>query len=326
MKIGKTSKDIGYENLAMDEEDLRFATNRHVARYRAEKLKCDTLVEIGAGVGLQTIAFSKTCKKVYAIEINKRKIEHAKKNIKKLRIKNVEFIEGDALNVLNKVPNADVVFCETERTAAAKQRKLNELSPNISQVLKAYGKFTDKFCIEIPPQIKNIGKMDCEMEYLSVDNKLNRLNLLFGSLKKDDKSVVALPGNDRLTASGMEAEESAALKYLYDVDTAVIRAGMINDLAFDTKTKIFKEKQLTSKDKVKSPFFRNSFLIMQKSRSFKETTEWLKKNGFGKVVLRQKINPEDYWKERKKYEKALDGKKTCHLFVFKRLFLIAKKE
>lgn len=319
-KIRKSS----YENLFMNLEDLRFATNEEVAKYRAERLKCDTLVEIGSGIGLQTIEFSKQCKKVYAIEIDERKIEFAKKNAKQLELKNITFIHGDALKVVDKIKKADIVFCETARSPQAKERRIEDLSPDIFKLLETYGKLTDKICIEIPPQMKKI-ELDCEKEYLSVDNKLNRLNLYFGRLKKCDKSVVALPSKERIEASGEIANRSRILKYFYEADKALLKAEMMNELALKTDTFIYNETLLTSRKRVKSSFFRNSFLLLGNAKKFSEALAKLKQENCGKVILRQNISPESYWKERKKYEDKLKGRKTLYLFVSQNNYLIAKK-
>ena len=52
-------------------------------------------------------------------------------------------------------------------------------------------------CIELPPQIKDIP-FDCEIEYLSVNHELNRLNLYFGELKKCKLSAVIAETGERL--------------------------------------------------------------------------------------------------------------------------------
>ena len=88
---------IFQEKLKIPKEFLKFATPRDIANYRAERLKCNVLLEIGAGIGGQTIAFSRKCKKVIAIELDKERAKTLNENIKKLHIKNVEVI-GDALN------------------------------------------------------------------------------------------------------------------------------------------------------------------------------------------------------------------------------------
>jgi hypothetical protein len=41
-------------------------------------------------------------------------------------------------------------------------------------------------------------------------------------------------------------------------------------------------------------------------------------------VLRAKLAPEDYWKERKKYENGLKGKKIVHLFLLENAIICEK--
>jgi len=48
----------------MSETDLRFATSSVIAKYRADKLRCNSIIDACSGIGLQTIFFAKTCKKV----------------------------------------------------------------------------------------------------------------------------------------------------------------------------------------------------------------------------------------------------------------------
>lgn len=311
--------------LFMTLDDLRFATNSDVAEYRAKRLKCDTIIDIGSGIGLQSFAFCKTCKKVYGIEIDERKASYAVENAKIVGVKNVEFIAGDALKVASKIKKADVVFCETARAPEAVERSVDELSPNLKQLMKIYGKLTGKFCIEIPPQTKEIP-FDCEKEYVSVNHDLNRLNLYFGKLKKCETSAVALPSGARIEGTGKkEQEKSEMLDYLYEADDAVVKAGLTKELSTRTLL-MFNEGFLTSKKKEKSDFFKNSFSVLGTCRNeFSQILPILSKEGCGKVVLRMKIDPDEYWNERKKYEEKLKGEKTLYLFAFGEKAAICEK-
>jgi precorrin-6B methylase 2 len=128
-------QDIAFqEKLTIPKEFLRFATPRDVSLYRAERLKCNVLVEIGAGIGGQTIPFSKQCKKVIAIELDKTRAKILLDNLKKLRINNVEVINGDALNksVIQKIAkeNPDIIFVDTERPEQS-ERTLKEIKPSV---------------------------------------------------------------------------------------------------------------------------------------------------------------------------------------------------
>lgn len=316
------------EKLKIPEGYLRFSTPKEVADYRAEKLKCNVLLEIGAGIGGQTIAFSKKCKKVIAIEIDGKQAEILKNNLKKLNIKNVEIISGDALSekiieiVENKSP--EIIFCDTERKESG-ERTLKELSPDISQIIKKYSPITKKIAIEIPPFTKDLDslKENFEEEFISLNNKLNRLTLYFNELKKSDVSVVSLPSKIKIEKKeGVEiCEEVKSFKnfeFLYLINPAIILAELINELTEKNDLKIIrsgKKIYFVSNSEVTNEFLEGYNILSICKNIEEEIIENLKKLDAGEVVLRYEIEPEKYWSERKKYEKNLDGKRKIHLFA-----------
>lgn len=323
----RMKNDKTREKLYMTLEDLRFATHETIADYRASKLKCGTIIDVGCGIGLQSIAFAKTCSKVTAIEVDGRKARYASENFKKLGIKNISLVNEDAFKAVKDIKKADIVFCDTERAAEETGRSLSTLKPDVKELFKAYGKITKDFCIEVPPQIKDTG-LKCEKEYVSLNGKLNRLSLYFGSLMKADFSAVSLPSGDRVEGkeSKLPKKISKALDYLYEADGAVVKAGLLSKVVSE---KVFlynidKQVLLTSSNLVKNSFFKTYKLIAKCKPSYNDIVKELKKAGAGSVILRAKVKPEDYWSERKKYESKLDGDKKFHLFIIGREALIAE--
>lgn len=315
----KNNKDgkIQTQGLFFTLDDLRFATNEIIAKYRAERLKCDTIVEVGCGIGIQTIAFAQTCKKVYAIDLDKRKLRYAIENAKVAGLSNITFIEGDSLSVVHQIPEANIVFCEPERLPEVKERSLDELKPNIGELIKIYSSLTSDFCIELPPQLRS-ADIEGEREYVSVNGNLNRLLLYTGNLKKSLVSAVSLPGNHRLELQEGEnlsplplADE--AMKYVFEVDAAIQKAGLASKLGLN----IYQlDKYVTSNSLISNPFFKASFEIVWKGLHDPEKIiSFLKQFGAGKVVLRAKVDPSKYWQERNRFEKSLLGDKLVHLFV-----------
>ncbi len=315
------------DNLYFNQADLRFATPKIVGDYRAKRLKCDAIAELGCSVGMQAFEFARKCKKVYAVEIDERKMRYCIENAKILDIHNVEFILGDALDdkIIQKIKDADIFFCDPERLAEEKERKAETISPNPELLLKKYGK---NIAIEFPPQISGI-KFDCEKEYLSVEGHLNRLTLYFGSLKKTDVSAVVLPSGARMendnTKEPVVNKKNLPMKYLYEVDSAVVKAGMSAQLAKITKTIPIEYSVLTSDELVESPFFRNSFAVLDVvHHDFESIVKSLQKNKIGRILIRYKILPQDYWTERTRYEQHLKGDKTAHLFIFEKAVVAEK--
>jgi 16S rRNA G966 N2-methylase RsmD len=322
MKNDKTK-----EKLYMTLEDLRFATHETVADYRASKLKCGTIIDVGCGIGLQSIAFSRTCSKVIAIEVDERKARYASENFKKLGIKNISLVNEDAFKAVKDIKKADIVFCDTERAAEETERSLSTLKPDVKELFKAYDNVTKDFCIEVPPQIKDIS-LKCEKEYVSLNGKLNRLNLYFGSLMKSEFSAVSLPNGDRVEGKecSLPKKNSKVLDYLYEVDEAIVKAGLLSKVVSEKVLLYNVDKQvlLTSDSLVKNGFFKTYKLIAKCKPAYNDIVKELKKAGAGSIILRAKVKPEDYWSERKKYESKLDGDKKFHLFIIGREALIAE--
>lgn len=310
------------EKLFFDKENIRWATPEIVADYRAKRLKCSILADLCCGIGFQAIAFAKQCKKVYAVEKDEKKLELAKKNAEALGIKNITFIEGDVLDkkIITKVKDAEIFFCDPERPETEEERRISSIKPNVKDLLKNY----KDIAIEFPPQIKELPE-NCEKEYISVNGKLNRLTLYFGKLKKNEVKVISLPSEEFIAGNRGSYKTSPLKKFLYETDTAAEKAGLLNELAEKTGAKVFTELFLTSEKLIKSVFFRNTFEIFEEME-FDENKiiEYLRKNNAGKVVIRYNISPEDYWSERKKYERKLTGKEEFYLFKFNKA-VIAKK-
>lgn len=320
------------DELSFTPDDLRWATPEIVADYRARRLACATIADLGCGIGFQTFAFAKTCQKVYAVEINKEKLERAKKNAVILGFSNIFFIQGDALDplVIQKLKEVDTVFCDPERLPSEEERTIATIQPNIQELLQKYRALTKNIVIELPPQIKDIP-FPGEKEYLSLDGKLNRLTLYLGSLQKAERSAVILPSEDRLEAqNGATFQKSKRLKkYLLEADPAVVKAGLLGELSSKTGAPLFFQEKaafFTADAPRKSSFFNNQYKVLGKGLfEEKEILALLKKVKAGKVTLRFSVDPKEYWKLRTTYEKQLSGEKKVALFQFQGKAVIAEK-
>lgn len=315
--------------LFMTRDDLRFATHRFIARRRAKRLACGTMVEVGCGIGSQTIEFAKTCKRVIAIEIDPRKVAFAKSNCDKLKIKNVEFICADGVEAIEHVEHADVVFCDPERAPEAKERTIDAFSPSIMGLLDACAHKTSDVAIELPPQMKDIP-INGELEYASIEGKIARLTIYRGGLARCKRSAVSLPSGqsiqDTAPSSPIPLSESP-LDFIFEVDEAVTMASLVDRLGMKDLYSIKDSKPLllTSGAQESSPFFRSTFKLIAVINQKTEIRPALEKNGAGKAIIRYAIDPKDYWKERQYLEKGLEGDKHFHVFQNGQRFFLAEK-
>lgn len=327
------------ERLKVPKEFTRFATPKEVAKYRAEKLKCNVLVELGAGIGGQTIAFSRKCKKVIAVEMDKQRATILNQNIKKLKIKNVEVINGDALNksIIQKIEKEkpEIVFFDTERPEVS-ERTLKEINPPIEKIINAYCKLTTKIAIEIAPYTQDVDSLrkdfNFEKEFISLDNQLNRLTLYFNELKSHSCSAIALPSQEKIVCLKektklKEVTSPRNFKYLYLPDPTIIISNLVNEIGtkFDASLLNLNKPVLLSNKEFKSHLL-TSFKIINICKNEKEEILWqLKKIRAKKVILRYNVLPQDYWKIRNFYEKQLNGKVEINLFASEKEAILTEK-
>lgn len=341
MSRAKQLKQVfGEESIEISPEDKRFATPKNATLYRAERLACNTIIDLCSGLGFQSFAFSQTCKNVAAVEKNPELVAKAKKYAHLLGIKNITFYCGDALSIeiSAKMPKADIVFCDPERYAQEEHRTLATMKPNIHQLIERYSQTTKNIAIEFPPHISGLN-FDAEYEYMSDKGVLNRLTLYFGDLKTADKSVILLPEKMRIYAKYEKQEigtvnSTEEFYYILEPNPAVALSGLFREAIEYTHESLYdiaciqhqKKIFLLSKKKIFSPFFTCYSILHRSAPEKEEVVKKLQAGGAGKVIIRYSLEPEQYWKERTFYEKQLKGKKAVHLFMFDKAVLCEKEE
>jgi len=304
-----------------DEDDLRFCTNRHVADYRASRLKCGKIVDVGCGIGIQAIAFAKTCGRVIAIDTDVHRLEYAKMNAAAAGVDNIDFVHADALDALANVKKADIIFWDPERPEGESERTLDSLKPSFKELFSAAQRITADMAVELPPQMvrSKIGT-DCELEYISVDSRLNRLVAYFGKLKKCELSVVALPSGERFEQSGAAAKSRSVREfsdYLYEVDAAVTKSGLLDSFVSSMKDAFIvffgSKNYLTSKHLLTSAFLKP--YKVAGILHVDEVKDFLVKNKFGRAVPHGSIDEKEYSWLRRKLECGLKGDSSAHVFL-----------
>lgn len=311
------------ENLFFDEDGLRYSTPRIVAEYRAKRLNCETIADISCGVGAQLIFFAKHCKKVYGIEINRKRAFLAHLNAMSYGLKNVEILEGDAFddNIVRSVKDADIYFSDPARPPSQPVRTIDVLEPNPIKILDKYG-YDIPIAFELPPQMPpSRVTISGEKEYVSLNFKLNRMAVYTNDLAEVKVSVVSLPSGERVTNEDrpVELEKGNILSNIYEVDPSVIKAELLPNLVGklgDAKI-IGKDKRrtiLSSDDDFNTSFLRKYTVLDVAEFNISTIRNRLKKLNAGKVTVRFQIEPSEYWNIRNKIEKGLKGDKWVYLF------------
>ena len=104
--------------LAIDEESIKYITIREYADKITDivKFHCGTkdviIIDSTAGVGGNTISFSKNFKYVYAIELDKLRAQYLENNVNIYGAKNVKVINGDCKDFFADICDYNVIFID----------------------------------------------------------------------------------------------------------------------------------------------------------------------------------------------------------------------
>ena len=310
-----------------DIEGIKTATPELIAEYKAKRLKTDIIADLSCGIGVQTLYFSKYSDYVYAVDVNKKRLEFTKKNAELFDKNNIEYVNKSAYDsyTINHVKNASIIFSDPARSKSQQTLLLENLSPHPIKIIDLYQEH-ENLAFDVPAQIPEERlNFDCEKEFVSIDGEILRQSLYLGNLKKCERSAVTLPGEHRLCYNNnieRDFEIAERLKsYIYELDPAVTYASLIPEMIKEYKISIFentKKRTLGTADSlISSPFFKSVFIIKEitafNNNAIKDA---LIKNNAKSVILKFKISDSAYWPFRNELEKNLTGSKTVYLLRF----------
>ncbi len=323
------------KKLETDEEGFRISTPVEIAEYKAKRLKNKSIADLGCGIGIQSIYFSKFFEEVISVELNSERYRIAKRNFKKMHIKNIEILNGDAFDkeIINKLDHVDVIFSDPSRPKIGEEWTFQDLSPSPEKIVESY-KNHESFSFDVPVHMKisNINE-DWEKEFISVRGEIKRLSLYTGELKRHDLSALLLPLEIRLSKN-KEIDRSLPLdeslgEYIYEIDPAIWYADLLPELFHE-----FKDMHLIFKDKKRvfstgnlnyvDDRFKNIYMKIFTAEDTQDLKNKLLLNGAGKVFLRYRIES-DYYTIKSSIEKNLKGKETFFIFKFNDKFVGATK-
>ncbi len=102
--------------------------------------KTSMVVDVGSGNGRHLIPCAKHCKKVIGLDVSKELLGIVKKKLYKYKLKNVDLIHSDAVNIPLKNNSTDaVLYIATLHNISVRYRRINTLK-EINRILKPGGR------------------------------------------------------------------------------------------------------------------------------------------------------------------------------------------
>ncbi|MDO8428292.1 MAG: class I SAM-dependent methyltransferase [Candidatus Diapherotrites archaeon] len=316
-------------------ESLQQSTPEAIALYRAQRLAGDTIIDLGCGIGSDSIALSQFCKKVIAVDVDEKVLKCAEQNAEVYGRKNIEFISADFEELdLQKLKVSAVFSDPSRRVNGLRVKALDQTVPNTLDLIEwiQAQKISD-FAIEVSREFKSEEiLLDCEKEYISSncgnrEHELNCLTLYFGKFKQAECSLVLVPENQKLISLekiSITLKPQSLQTYLYELHAGIDRAGLYSELLKQLpETFYFQPNFLTSNQLLKNVFFKNRFQVVGMTQTEAELILKLQELQAQKIVLRGKIPEEKYAELKNRIESNLHGTQKVHVF-FGKPFLICK--
>ncbi|PSG88302.1 THUMP-like domain-containing protein [Aurantibacter aestuarii] len=238
------TKNIYYPNKLNIEQTSSEAT----AQFKSNLISGDRLIDLTGGFGVDDFYFSKTFQNVIHCEINKELSEIVQHNYKQLEVKNITCYNYNGLDVLKDLNQTfDWIYVDPSRRHDSKGKVflLNDCEPNIVENSEVLFNYSNHILIKTSPLLdisSGLNELTHVKHIYSVAVK-NEVKELLWVLEKDYQNAVTVECvNIKKTSfktftfnledeTLTEAEYSLPKNYLYEPNSAILKAGAFNQVA-----------------------------------------------------------------------------------------------
>ncbi len=294
------------ERLYFTREALEQASAAPVAAHRAARLaSLGDVADLGCGVGGDALALAAAGASVLAVDWDKLRLAMARANAEALGLEGrISFIQRDLL--VEPPPPAAALFCDPGRRAGGRRRfEVEAYEPPLSHVL-GWRASTPALAVKLAPGVDPTAlPADAELEFVSLDGELKEAVLWCGPLARAVRRATLLrtTGDGQverheLVGDAISPQPSALshpLAFLYEPDPAVIRAGLVTDLAAQIGAAQLDPEiaYLTAERHVPSPFARVWPILSWRPFGLKALRAELRALGAGPVTVKKRGSPLD---------------------------------
>ncbi len=238
------------------------------AKYKAGLVSGKSLIDLTGGFGVDAYFFSKQIENITHCEINVQLSEIVKHNYKALSITNITFISESGIDVLKKLDQPfDWVYIDPSRRDTSKQKVflLSDCTPNIKTFQELFLKYAQHVMIKTSPLLDLFATLsdlnNVKVVYvIAVNNEVKELLWILErnydgkvtvkavNLQKENIQNFKFNFKDEPKA---EVEYSKPLAYLYEPNSAILKAGAFNSVSHQLKIKkIHKHSHIYTSEKL----------------------------------------------------------------------------
>lgn len=290
------------EQMLFTEPGLEQATRLSVAAHHAGRFleaRVSSVTDLGCGIGADALAFAAAGLKVVGVERDEATAALASFNL--ASFENAAVVHGDATE--HEITTQGLWFDPARRDLSHTGERHKVLSPedftpNLNWVFdlartKPSGvKLGPAFPLDLIPE-------DAHAEWVSHSGDLVELALWFGMGREGQRSALQIgQQSHRYSAKEIVLAELGSLdRYLYEPDPAMIRSGLMGNLANELGLRTFSSgiAYLSSATEVNSPWLKGFEVIAALPLDEKKIASWCREHEIGVLEIKKRgvdITPE----------------------------------
>lgn len=309
------------DNYIFTEKSAQQCSSSSLAEYHSSRLhNYGAIADLCCGAGMDLIKIAVGKRKVWAVDLDEEVLKIAQFNSKTAGIDRIKFVRGKAEDFMEEV---DAVFIDPDRRAGNKRFiDIEDYAPSFTQILEMQKRFTNILC-KFSPALKYKSlklNIPYSWEFVSQKRSLKEALLSLGGLASPENytAAVMVDQNARISSSEPVKTEIAAIgKYLFEPDPAVIRGGLVQQLAYKLNLcRIDPKLALLTGDKtLNNPWIISYKVIDIQKYNIKEIKSYLRKHEIGDLIIKTRGFPERVETFRKKFK--LTGRNKIVMFILR---------
>ena len=326
--VEKLGEEIG-SVILFDSDGLQMSSGIVTARYHAElalRSRAEFVVDMTAGVGVDSLVFARAGVSVIAYEINPARAALLSANVERFGLSDkIEVRQANSLEDKRfsraALQNACVYLDPPRRDGASRWGGADMADAMLRHALQ---RSPAGVLMKLSPAAERAmgKKFDADMEYISVDGECREALLRWGAVCRSDPhapelSAVTLPAGNRLSsdAAYLQRESLPAIhleqgRYLYEPDAAIIRAGLTGQLAAEQSWTQFDDEvaYLISESLAESPLAQGYQILAALPYHKRAVQAWLDEQGATHLIVKKRGVPDEPEVVRRSYKLKAAGK------------------
>ncbi len=283
-------------------EALEQASHWELARYRAERMKMfEYIFDLGCSIGGDTLAFAQHCFTV-GIDRDLLRLRMAQANAQTMSVgERVCLIRADLTQPLpfwGKRGYWAAFFDPARRAEGRRRFHVESYAPPLS-TLRHWQPFLPHLAVKLSPAValSEVVPYQGEVEFISFKGDLKEAVLWLGDLRSCSRRATLLPAGVSLTDGNQVLQEYLPLSppaaYLYEPDPAVLRAGLVQNLARMINAAQMDDEiaYLTAEHAFQTPFARLWKIESWFPFQLKRLRTYLRQQRVGKVTIKKRGSP-----------------------------------